>query len=133
MNRIFADTSAFLAILVASDVSHGAARRAFGMLRDRQAELLTTSYVLVETYALCERRLGHESVRAFRQGFSPLLEIRWVDESLHERGLELLLTKRKRGLSLVDAVSFVAAREAGIDEVFAFDRHFFEEGFSPVR
>jgi predicted nucleic acid-binding protein len=132
MNRVFADTSAFLALLVAGDESHGAAKRAFASLKDRRATLLSTSYVLVETYALCERRLGLESVRSFREAFEPLLETRWVDEPLHERGLELLLAKKKRGLSLVDAVSFVAAREAGVGEVFAFDRHFVEEGFSPV-
>lgn len=133
MNRVFTDTSALLALLVAGDGFHGAARRAFAALKDRQAALMTTSYVLVETYALCERRLGLESVRAFREALEPLLETRWVDEPLHDRGLDLLIAKRKRGLSLVDAVSFVAAREAGVDEVFAFDRHFVEEGFSLVR
>jgi len=133
MTPVFVDTSALLALLVAGDDFHAAARRAFGVLKNRQATLMTTSYVLVETYALCERRLGLQSVQAFRDAFEPLLETRWVDEPLHQRGLELLLARKKRGLSLVDAVSFVASREAGVDEVFAFDRHFAEEGFSLVR
>lgn len=133
MSRVFADTSGFLAILVADDTAHGVAKRAFARLKDREAILSTTSYVLVETYALCERRLGLAAVRGFREAFAPLLQVRWVDEALHERGLELLLERGKRGLSLVDAVSFLAARDEGIEEAFAFDKHFEQEGFSAVR
>ncbi len=133
MNAVFADTSGFLALLVPTDKAHAAARRAFASLRQRSALLRTTSYVLVETYALCERRLGLAAVRAFREDFEPLLDVRWVDDGLHERGLDLLLSKKKRGLSLVNAISFVAASDEGLEEAFAFDRHFAEEGLSPVR
>ncbi len=133
MNTVFADTSGLLALLVPTDTAHAAARRAFASLRRRSAVLRTTSYVLVETYALCERRLGLAAVRAFREGFEPLLDVRWVDDGLHQRGLDLLLSRKKRGLSLVDAVSFVTAAEEGLGEAFAFDRHFAEEGLSPVR
>jgi predicted nucleic acid-binding protein len=35
-----------------------------------------------------------------------------------------------RHLSLVDAVSFVVMCERRLDEVFAFDRHFADEGFT---
>jgi len=36
-------------------------------------------------------------------------------------------------VSLVDAVSFICIREARVDEVFAFDRHFESEGFPIAR
>jgi predicted nucleic acid-binding protein len=36
------------------------------------------------------------------------------------------------GLSLVDAVSFLLMREEGIDEAFAYDRHFEREGFAII-
>ena len=35
-----------------------------------------------------------------------------------------------RQLSLVDCTSFVVMRQIGIDDVFAFDRHFAEQGFT---
>ncbi|HSN89791.1 MAG TPA: PIN domain-containing protein [Anaeromyxobacteraceae bacterium] len=130
MGRVFVDTSAAYALLDAGDAAHARARRAFGRLRDREDALVTTSYVLVETCALVLRRLGLPALRTFREEFSPLLDVVWVDARLHDEALDLLLARRRASLSLVDAASFVAMRRAGIEEAFAFDRHFQEEGFA---
>lgn len=132
MSRVFVDTSALLALLNPHDEAHPPARRAFDGLAAAGAALVTTSYVLVETYALVGRRLGIEAVRAFRESFAPLLEVLWVDASLHEEGLDLLLGRPRRGISLVDAVSFAAVRRAAIDRVFAYDDDFRHERFDLV-
>ena len=132
MNAVFADTSGLLALLNPKDQHHARADRAFGSLRARQAALVSTSFVLVETYALIGRRLGLDAVRRFRADFAPLIDVVWVDEALHEAGLDLLLERRKRLLSLVDAVSFVMMRQRRIGEAFAFDPHFEAENFSLV-
>jgi predicted nucleic acid-binding protein len=128
LSRVFIDTSAVFALLVPTDQAHERACRIFDRLRAREAVLITTSYSLVETNALLERRFGRSATAAFRSDFAPLLDIVWVDEDLHERGLDLLL-QRPSGLSLVDAVSFIIIRDRKLDEVFAFDRHFELEGF----
>ncbi len=129
MSQTFVDTSAIFGLLVPTDTVHRRARRAFETLRTRAAPLLTTSYVLVETYALLGRRMGRDSVVRFREEFEPLLEIIWVDRRLHDSGLDLLVQRESKGLSLVDAVSFVVMREHHLDEALAFDRHFEREGF----
>ena len=56
----------------------------------------------------------------------------WVDALLHDAGLDLLVDRNKRRLSLVDAVSFVTMRRRHVDEAFAFDPHDEEEGFTLV-
>jgi predicted nucleic acid-binding protein len=132
VNAVFGDTSAFLALLNAADENHHRAERAFATLRTRKASVISTSYVLVETYALVGRRLGLDAVKSFRADFGPLIEVVWVDESLHNAGLDLLIDRRKRSLSLVDAVSFVAMRQGDVADAFAFDPHFEQEGFSIV-
>ncbi len=129
---VFADTSALFALVNARDLNHARAARTFDTLRARQAALLTTSFVLVETYALVGKRLGLEAVRTFRADIAPLLQIVWVDDALHSAGLDLLLDREKRLLSLVDAVSFIAMRQRALDEAFAFDPHFAQEGFTLV-
>jgi predicted nucleic acid-binding protein len=133
MTSVFADTSGLLALLNAKDENHRHAERAFATLRARHARLVSTSYVLVETYALIGRRLGIEATRSFRADFAPLLDIVWIDQALHEAGLDFLLEKGKRQLSLVDAVSFVVMRRDGIDDAFAFDPHFEQEHFSTIQ
>ena len=132
MNTVFADTSGLLALLNASDEHHVRAAHAFASLETRRAPLMSTSYVLVETYALVGRRLGVDAVRRFRTDFAPLLDIIWVDATLHDAGLDLLFDRAKQQLSLVDAVSFVTMRRNGVGEALAFDPHFEQEGFSLV-
>ena len=129
MSPVFVDTSALLALLNPDDSAHRRARAAFDGLAAMGAALTTTSYVLVETYALVGRRLGAEAVRAFREALAPLLDVIWVDEALHEAGLDLLLTRKSNRLSLVDAVSFVAIRQRAVDRVFAYDDDFRRERF----
>lgn len=129
MSVAFADTSGLLALLNPKDDNHARAKRAFATLGARQASLVSTSYVLVETYALVGRRLGLDAVRSFRADFAPLIDVVWVDEALHEAGLDLLLERGQRLLSLVDAVSFVTMRQRSVTEAFAFDPHFKDEGF----
>jgi predicted nucleic acid-binding protein len=127
---VFVDTSAILALLVPSDASHDDARAGFEKLAQREAPLCTTSYVLVETYALVARRLGLEAVRRVRDQLAPLFEVVWIDGDAHELGLDVLLQRSRRRLSLVDAVSFVIMRRHGIQHAFAFDDDFDREGFT---
>lgn len=130
MSRVFVDTSALLALLVGSDQAHEKAREGFGRLRAERASLVTSSYVLVETYTLLQSRIGMEAVRVFREVFAPLLEVLWVDEATHERALDRLLLRDVRKLSLVDATSFELMRANRLDRAFAFDAHFQEEGYT---
>lgn len=129
MSDVFVDTSGFLALLVESDGSHRKARRAFARLATEEARLVTTSYVLVETYALLRSRVGKVAVRRFRDEFEPLLDVVWVGAGEHRKGLDQLETL-SRSVSLVDAVSFAVAAAHGIEQVFAFDRHFVKAGFA---
>lgn len=90
---------------------------------------MTSSYVLVETYALFGRRVGMHAVKEFREDFAPLFDVVWIDNELHEKAVDLLFQHASRRLSLVDAASFIVMREERIDEAFAYDRHFDTEGF----
>jgi predicted nucleic acid-binding protein len=125
---VYVDTSALLALLIANDVRHREAARTFRALQERRASLVTTSYVLVETYALLDRRVGREATRRFRGEFEPLLDVVWMGREQHNAGLDLLV-ESPRSVSFVDAVSFTVARSLGIAEVFAYDRNFKDAGF----
>jgi predicted nucleic acid-binding protein len=131
LSRVFVDTSALYAVLVGTDENHREAVRTLKRLAAAERPLLTTSYVLSEAVSLLAARVGLAAVAAFRESFGPLLEVVWVGPDLHEAGVDLLLERKRRRLSLVDCVSFAAMREKRIDTFFAFDRHFRDEGFAP--
>ena len=126
---VFVDTSAFFAILDADDENHDVARQMWGDLLTQEAVLICSNYVLVETLALVQRRLGIPAVRVFQEDIMPVLNVEWVDESLHQVGIASVLAAARRGLSLVDCISFEIMRRLGIKTAFAFDRHFDEQDF----
>ncbi|TAK33599.1 MAG: PIN domain-containing protein [Chloroflexota bacterium] len=126
---VFIDTSALYAALDADDDNHEMSVRTWRDLGESGEMLSTSNYVLIETIAVVGRRLGLQAVRDFQTQFVPLLEVHWVDESLHELAVAALLTASRRNLSLVDCVSFEIARRQRLGKVFAFDAHFGEQGF----
>lgn len=130
--RVFVDTSAFLALLQPQDHNHADAKRILIELQRQQAVLVTTNYILVETTALVQRRLGITAVQDLQKYVFSAVEVQWIDKNLHQAALSALLVANRRQLSLVDCTSFEVCRRFGINNIFAFDEHFVEQGFHPL-
>lgn len=130
--RVFIDTSAFYALLDRDDAHHPKAKRAWTDLLKAAHALVTSNYILVETFALLQNRLGMQAIRALHDDLLPLINIEFVSLGSHRSGVAALLSASRRDLSLVDCVSFDVMRTSGINTVFAFDKHFKEQGFTLV-
>ena len=126
---VFVDTSAFYALLVGTDAGHAQITEVFRATAERGRRLVTTNYVLVETAALLQHRIGLAPVRDLEQHILPLVTVHWVSAELHRRGMDRLLRMDKRHVSLVDAISFVAMDADGLTDVLALDPDFETEGF----
>ena len=125
----FVDSSAFFALVSANDSRHEQAADVFPELA-RSGDLVTHNYVVVETTALVEKRLGSRAVRDLHERLLPPISIRWVDESVHSAAVSALLVAR--GVSFVDLVTFELMRRLRIDRAFTFDRDFVAAGFEVV-
>ncbi len=125
---IFVDTSAFYALADSADPNHENARRILEGLLDRGENLLTHSYVLVESIALVQHRLG--TAPAVRLAESRGFEVEWVDAARHGETVRVLGARGRRRVSFVDLVSFGVMRASGIGTAFAFDEDFQREGFA---
>jgi predicted nucleic acid-binding protein len=130
--NVFVDTSGILAMLDASDAQHARAADAWRRLLESGSTLVTTSYVLVESLALAQHRLGIGAARDIDRTLVPLMRVVWIDAAFHARGMAALLAAGRRKLSLVDCVSFEVMREGGIARAFTLDPHFREQGFERV-
>ncbi len=124
----FLDTSALYALLVRTEERHDDVVRAFRKLLEERRPLWTTSYVLVETVALLQHRIGLAPVRDFVEHIYPVLAVEWVSEPLHRKGSERLLREDRRRLSLVDCVSLEFIRSQGLRDVLALDAQFAQAG-----
>ena len=127
---VFVDTSAFYAVLDHDDGNHGSARAIWSRLLGSRAALLTNNYVLLETCALLQNRLGVAALRAFQRDALPLLNVDWISAKRHSSAVEAALAAQRRRLSAVDCASFQTMREHGVDVAFCFDEHFREQGFT---
>lgn len=94
--------------------------------------LITHNYVVVESVAVIQRRLGPEVVRALFEGILPLVEVVFIDEQLHRLATSAFLAAVRRRPSFVDWVSFELMRREGMRHAFAFDRDFERQGFKTV-
>jgi predicted nucleic acid-binding protein len=130
--KIFVDTSALYALLDRDDTSHARAKKAWGEIMQPENTVVTSNYVLVETFALVQSRLGLEAVRGFQEDLVPILHVEFVTSTIHRLGVAALLSAARRGLSLVDCISFEVMRDLGIKAAFTFDAHFREQGFEAV-
>ncbi len=126
----YVDTSAFLAVLVADDKNHIAAKKQWTELVLAEAMLVCSDYVLLESLALIQHRIGLAAVRVFHEDIFPLLTIEWVDKMAYQAGIASVITAARRDLSLVDCISFEVMRRLGIHSAFTFDNHFKEQGFT---
>lgn len=126
---IFVDTSALYAFLVNTEASHERVVGALGAALEEGRTLVTSSYVIVETTALLQHRIGLQAVRDLQSRLLPLLSTVWVDRALHERAVRRLLREDRRPLSFVDCVSFEVMDAEGMLEALTLDRHFEQAGF----
>ena len=123
---IFVDTSAVYALADRRDRNHQTALRRFDAALRSGRPLITHDYVLVESLAILQRRLGRRRALEFARD-AARFEVEWVGEALYREALAALGEIPR--VSLVDQVSFAVMRRRGIQEALAFDADFPAAGF----
>lgn len=126
---ILIDTSAIFAVLDEDDINHHRAAKFWAESVENETTILTNSNLLLEAFALIQRRHGLDILNRFQQGMVPWLQIEWIDPEKHAQAVNLLFSANRRHLSLVDVSAFSTMRRMGVTQVFTFDNHFAEEGF----
>ena len=126
---IFLDTSAIYALADRGDPLHGQAKERFSEIVSAGKTIFTHNYVLVESLALLQSRIGIEAALALGRS-ARAFQVAWVDDALHEEALRRLDKSKRRQVSFVDHMSFLVMRQQHLDTAFAFDPHFDDEGFN---
>lgn len=130
-DRLFVDTGAWVAIIDPDDQYHKPASAYYRRVFTSRVRFVTTNLVVAETYTLLRRRLGHKMAVRFLELLraSPrLLKVQSTPE-LEASAEDILRKYDDQELSYVDAVSFAAMTDQGLQMAFAFDHHFEMMGF----
>jgi uncharacterized protein len=131
MNRVFADSFYFFAILNVKDDAH---KNALEFASRHDTPIVTTAWVLTE---LAD---GLAST-AFRSSFSLLIERLQANpenelvpptEDLMKRGVELYNSRADKQWSLTDCISFLVMQDRWITQALTGDHHFEQAGFTAL-
>lgn len=126
---IFVDTSAFVAIHDSKDPHYESSQKIIKTLIPQKASLITTNYVLAESYTVISQKVGKDKVISFKVGFDPSIRIVRVDEELEEAAWQIFKEIKSKNVSFIDCTSFAIMKSYGVREAFAFDEDFKRAGF----
>ena len=128
---MFVDSSAWLALVSATDGQHAEADRLFGLALDERVPLVTTDLVLAEVHRLLLYRAGIRPAATFleRVEGSAALTIEFATAAHHRRARAWLARLGDQLITYTDAVSFAVIEAVPCRAVLTFDADFDRAGF----
>jgi len=132
---IFIDTSAFLAIENRRDAYHKQALAYRDTILQSGLGLITTDYVLDESYTIIRLRAGHAVAVQFGEDIraSRIIQIEYMTSELLEEAWRIFESFADKEFSFTDCTSFALMEYLHIETAFTFDDHFRQYGKFIVR
>lgn len=132
-DAVFADTSFFKALFDSKDSFHREAKEIWEKINREKLLVVTSNYILDESFTLLRKRQGRDLVKKFRDDLAASKNISIIRVTLaDEAGAWSWFLKDWSKLSFTDCVCFALMERAGIKRAAAFDRHFSRAGFKPI-
>jgi len=127
---IFVDPSAFLAIENRLDAHRSRALSLRNAWLKKGQNLVTSDYVLDESYTIIRLRAGHPVVVQFGETIwnSQLLRTIYVTPEIIEDAWRLFKAYADHDFSFTDCITFSLMERLSIPAAFTFDSHFKEYG-----
>lgn len=131
MNRLFVDSSYWIALELADDQNHFAAQSHWASLELSDARLVTTTYVLDEAVTFLNSRNAHRNAIGLGESImlSQRIELVHVDEDLFFEGWKTFRKYNDKKFSLTDCISFVVMGNHDLQTALSFDGDFAQAGF----
>jgi predicted nucleic acid-binding protein len=127
---VFVDTSGFYAFLDRTDSFHKRSKELFLRAEAEGWHLLTSSFVVHESWAIIQARLGWDAVEDWLGCLVARCEVVFVDERIYELAAARARQARERRLSLTDCSSFEVMLLKNCREAIVDDAHFKKQGIS---
>lgn len=128
--KVFLDTGAFLALADEDDDYHAAAKSLYAKLLQSKAQLLTSNFVLSETYTLIRFRVSHQAAVKLMKAFDQSgIKVLRAGEAIEKTAKAIFVRYDDKDFSFVDCTSFALIDHHRLDHTFAFDAHFHQYRF----
>lgn len=131
MEKVFVDTSGWVALFVENDADHKKAVSIFEQLKEEKTLIYTSDYVIDETITTISVRGSHkQSVVAGSALFnSEIIKNIYVAPEYLESAWKLYQKYKDKEFSFTDVTSMTISKELNIKKAFSFDTDFQKMGF----
>lgn len=128
---VFIDSSQLKALIDPTDDFHLSATTLWSKLQKENTKLITTNYILDESFTLIRKKCGLEQTVRLRQFLvNSLTQLKIVRVTVtDEAEAWSWFLKDWSNLSFTDCVSFAVMKRLNLTRVAAFDNHFARAGF----
>ena len=129
-NAVFVDTSFFKALFDPADSFYSEAKKIWKKINGEKLLMVTSNYILDESFTLLRKRCGRDLVKKFRDDLAVTRNISIIRVTFSdEAGGWKWFLKDWSNLSFTDCVSFAVMERLGLKRVATFDHHFSKAGF----
>lgn len=134
MQKIFVDTSGWVALFVKNDSYHKKALDIFEGLKVSKSIMFTSDYVIDETITTILVRGDHKQSVIAGQSLltSKIIKLVCVNTDYFQDAWELYQKYRDKKFSFTDVTSIVIMKELNINKAFSFDREFVQAGIELI-
>ncbi|MEK7849448.1 MAG: PIN domain-containing protein [Candidatus Omnitrophota bacterium] len=134
MEKVFVDTSGWVALFAENDQNHKKAVSIFEEIKYSKVPIYTSDYCIDETITTILARGSHkQSVLAGEALFtSKIIKIVHVYPDYLQTAWELYQKYKDKKFSFTDVTSFVIMKDLNIKKAFAFDREFVQAGIELI-
>jgi uncharacterized protein len=128
MNRVFADTSFYIALLNSRDEHHANAEK---FAADYQGDFVTSGWIVSELANYLSAAPNRPLFLALYEDLRKDSRVHIVplSNALHEEGISFYAKRPDKDWSLTDCISFLIMEQNHLTEAAATDHHFEQAGF----
>lgn len=133
-NQIFVDTSWFKALSDPKDGFYTLAKDQFLRLKKENRGLISTNFVLDETFTLMRVKVDLKSALDFKEALISMGDILKIVRVIERDEIDAWgwFPRNWSKLSFTDCTSFAVMKRLDLKEVAAFDEHFAKAGFKTL-
>jgi uncharacterized protein len=130
-NEVFVDTSGWYALIDRKDAAHAPVAAAVRAAIGKRRRLVTTDYVLDESFTLAKARAGSQASRRLMDLVerTAALDVEWIGRDRFERAAAFFRKHSDQTYSFTDCTSFTLMKERRIVDAITSDDHFRIAGF----
>jgi len=131
---VFVDSFAWIAAINKSDNYHEISLKILEELLNKQARLITTNYVVVETINALSKVKFRKTVIEFIDKLrkSPNVQIVKITDEIYNNAWTLYQQRMDKDWGITDCTSFEVMQMFNIRKAFTSDKHFEQAGYSLI-